>query len=69
MVWRFADATTKLRSIVIQALAQGLQRTRHRGDQRLTGERETLKEFLLNGPDVSGLDLSRDETPGRVIAQ
>jgi hypothetical protein len=33
--------------------------------RRLSGEEVTLKDYLLNGPDLSGLDMRRDTTPMR----
>lgn len=36
--------------------------------QRLTGQRSTLKDYLLNGPDLSELDLTRNPSPMREIA-
>lgn len=78
MIWQLADAKNKLSEVMTRALEQGPQRIRRRGQtvvvlaeadfQRLTGERQTLKDYLLTGPDLSELDLTRDQTPMRDIA-
>jgi hypothetical protein len=36
--------------------------------RRLTGEGETLTAYLLRGPDLSDLDLTRDPAPMREVA-
>lgn len=61
-----------------RALTEGPQRIRRRGQvvvmlseaeyQRLTGEREALTAYLLSGPDLSELDLTRDPSPMREVA-
>ena len=33
--------------------------------ERLSQRKPTLKELLLNGPDLSDVDLSRNQSPGR----
>ena len=78
MDWRLADAKNKLSEVVTRAIEEGPQCIRRRGDtvlvvsqrdyDRLTGERPDLKSFLLNGPDLSGLDLTRDNSPMRDVA-
>ncbi|MBA2278720.1 MAG: type II toxin-antitoxin system Phd/YefM family antitoxin [Chloroflexia bacterium] len=78
MIWQFADARNKLSEVMTRALEQGPQRIRRRGQvvvmlaeadyQRLTGERQTFKDYLLNGPDLSELDLTRDQSPLREVA-
>ena len=35
--------------------------------QRLTGQGETRTAYLLNGPDLSGLDLARGSEPMREV--
>jgi antitoxin Phd len=78
MTWQVAEAKNKLSEVITRALTQGPQRIRRRGQvvvvlseadyQRLTGERETLTAYLLRGPDLSELDLTRDATPMREVA-
>jgi prevent-host-death family protein len=73
--WELDEAKMRLGELVTRALTEGPQRVR-RGDQavvvlseadyrRLTGERITLKDYLLGGPDLSDLDLARDPSPMR----
>ena len=77
MDWQLAEAKNKLSEVVTRALTDGPQRISRRGQvvvvlaeteyQRLTGERETLTDYLLNGPDLSDLDLERDPSPMREV--
>jgi prevent-host-death family protein len=72
MVWQLAEAKNKFSEVVTKALTEGPQHISRRGEmvvvlseeeyQRLTGKRETLIEFLLNGPDWSELDTTRDQS-------
>ncbi|MDI3341784.1 MAG: type II toxin-antitoxin system prevent-host-death family antitoxin [Sphaerobacter sp.] len=78
MDWQLADAKNRFSELVTRALTEGPQRVRRRGEavvvvaeveyQRLTGERMSLKDAILNGPDLSDLDLTRDASPMREIA-
>ena len=78
MIWQLAEAKNKLSEVMTRALTTGPQRIRRRGQvvvllseaeyQRLTGQRSTLKDYLLNGPDLSELDLTRNPSPMREIA-
>ena len=77
MSWQLAEAKNKLSEVITRALTQGPQRIRRRDQavivlseadyQRLTGERETLTPYLLGGPDLSELDLTRDPRPMREV--
>jgi prevent-host-death family protein len=77
MTWPLAEAKNKLSEVVNKAVSEGPQRIRRRGDvvvviseaeyERLTGKQGTLKDAILKGPDLSGLDLSRDSNPMRDI--
>ena len=77
MSWQLAEAKNKLSEVMNQALEQGPQRIRRRGDtvvmvseaeyDRLTGERPSLKDFLLSSPDLSEVDLTRDPAPMREV--
>jgi antitoxin Phd len=77
MIWQVAEAKNKLSEVITRALTDGPQWIRRRGQivvvlseddyQRLTGERETLTAYLLRGPDVSDLDLTRDPSPMREV--
>jgi antitoxin Phd len=77
MTWQLADAKNRFSELVTKALTDGPQRVRRRDQvviviseadyQRLTGERSNLRDYLLNGPDLSDLDLERDSSPMREV--
>jgi antitoxin Phd len=77
MSWQLADAKNKFSEVVTRALTQGPQRIRRRDQvvvllseeeyKRLTGERETLIDYIRSGPDLSELDLTRDQSPMRDV--
>lgn len=77
MDWQLAEAKNRLSEVVNRALTEGPQRIRRRGDRvvvlseaeydRLTGKQQSLVEFLLDGPDLSDLDITRDESPMREV--
>lgn len=77
MSWQLAEAKNKLSEVMNQALEQGPQRIRRRDEtvvmvseaeyDRLTGERSSLKDFLLSGPDLSELDPTRDPAAMREV--
>ncbi len=77
MSWQLAEAKNKFSEVVTLALTEGPQRIRRRDQvvillseeeyQRLTGEQESFKDFLLSLPDISDLDLTRDPSPMRDI--
>jgi antitoxin Phd len=78
MEWRLAEAKNKFSELFNRALAEGPQRVRRRDEEvvvmavrdyeRLTGAQPGFKNFLMgDGPDLEGLDLSRDREPMRDI--
>jgi antitoxin Phd len=77
MTWQLADAKNRFSELVTKALTDGPQRVRRRDQvviviseadyQRLTGERSNLRDYLLNGPNLSDLDLERDPSPMREV--
>jgi prevent-host-death family protein len=77
MSWQLAEAKNKLSEVVNKALSEGPQRISRRGQvvimlseaeyRRLTGATPTLKEVLLAGPDLSELNLARDDAPMREV--
>lgn len=78
MEWEFADAKSRFSQLVSKALSEGPQRVLcHESAvvilsecdfERLSGKRPSFKEFLLApGPDMEGLDLTRDKSPMRDI--
>lgn len=79
-MWQVAEAKNKFSELFTRAMTEGPQRVRRRGDivvvvseaeyERLTGTpkpKMTLGEYLLSGPSLEGLDLSRDKSPGREV--
>jgi len=78
MNWNLADAKSRLSEVITLALTTGPQRIARRGQvvvviseeeyDQLTGAKPDFKTFLLNGPDLSGLDLARDCSPSRDIS-
>ena len=77
MEWQLADAKNRLSEVVNKALTSGPQRITRRGDVvvllsekeylRLTGNQPSLMQFILDGPDLTGLDLARDPDTGRDV--
>ena len=75
MIWKLSDAKNKFSEVFRRALHEGPQRIARREETvvlvsaeefaRLTGEKPSFIEFLLNAPDLSALDLKRDKTPMR----
>lgn len=70
MQWKLADAKNKFSEVVTRALTEGPQHIARRDDavvvlserdfQKLTGKGKDFKQFLLSGPDLSKLNLTRD---------
>ncbi len=77
MDWQLAEAKNRLSEVVNRALTEGPQHIRRRGDRvvvlseaeydRLTGKQQSLVEFLLDGPELSDLDITRDQSPMRDV--
>jgi len=75
MNWNLADAKNRFSEVVRRALSGEPQRIQRRQDavvvvdaeefERLLGRKRSFKEFLLQGPDLSELDLERDRAPSR----
>lgn len=75
MEWRLAEAKNKFSEVVNRAISEGPQRVVRRDDavvimdereyERLTGQRPSFKRFLLDAPDLSDLDLTRQPDPMR----
>jgi antitoxin Phd len=78
MEWNLADAKNRFSEVVNLALTEGPQLVRRRKDtvvvvaaeefERLTGQRPAFKDYLTQGESFEGLDLTRDQAPGRDIA-
>ncbi len=77
MTWKLADAKNRFSELVNTALSDGPQRVERRNDVvivlseadylRLQGKRPSLVEYIMNGPDLSELDLTRDRSLMREI--
>ncbi len=77
MEWKLAEAKNRFSELVTRAIDDGPQRVTRRDDVvivlseadylRLRGERPSLVEYILSGPDFSELDLSRDRSMMREI--
>ena len=77
MVWQLAEAKNRLSEVVNRALEEGPQRITRRGDavvviseaqyEKALGKRQTLAQYLCDGPSLEGLDLQRDESPMRDV--
>jgi len=78
MNWQLAEAKNKFTDLIHRALTEGPQKITRRGVetavvlsaeeyQRLTRGRPSFKEYLMQGPSFEGLDLERDQSPGRVV--
>ena len=77
MDWQLADAKNRFSELVSRTLTEGPQRVTRRNEavvmvaeaeyERLTGKRPGFVEFLLNGPDLSDLDLTRDRSSMRNV--
>lgn len=77
MEWKLAEAKNRFSELVNRAIDDGPQRVTRRGDvviviseadyRRLQGTRPSLVEYILNGPDLSELDLTRDRSLMREI--
>lgn len=77
MRWQLQEAKQRFSELVRTAHDRGPQVvTRHGEDvavvvaiddyRRMTG-RPDFKQFLLSGPDLSGLDLERSREPARIV--
>lgn len=78
MNWQLQEAKQKFSELVRRTLEEGPQTVTRHGEEvvvvvpveeyrRLAGDRPDFKEFLMNGPDLSVLDLERSkETPREI---
>ncbi|MEX2498660.1 MAG: type II toxin-antitoxin system prevent-host-death family antitoxin [Wenzhouxiangellaceae bacterium] len=75
MEWKLAEAKNKFSEVVKRALTEGPQRVTRRDDavmilseadyERLTGQRPSFRDYLVNGPTLAGVNLERDRSPMR----
>jgi prevent-host-death family protein len=77
MTWPVAEAKNRLSEVMRRALTEGPQRIARRDGaviviaeaeyRRLTGEKPSLAQYLMQGPSLDGVDLTRDQTPIRPV--
>ena len=77
MEWHYSVEKTRLDEVMDLALESGPQRIKYRNDivvllseedyLRMIGNQPSLVQFILEGPDLDDLDLSRDPDFGRHI--
>lgn len=77
MTWNLTEAKNHLSELVTRVLTEGPQRIARRNDMvivitemeynRLCRQRPNFREILLEGPDFSGMDLSRDRSAMREV--
>jgi hypothetical protein len=77
MNWLLAEAKNRFSEVVTLALTSGPQRVQRRDKaviilaeeeyQQLTGERSRFLDFLMQGPSLTGLDISRDKSSMRDV--
>ena len=78
MVWQLQEAKQRFSEVVRRALDEGPQVVSRHGEEvvvvlstqeyeRLKGPKPDFKEFLLNGPDLSLLEIHRSKEPSRQV--
>ena len=78
MAWRLQDAKQKFSQLVRRALEEGPQVVTRRGEEvvvvlsaetyrELSGGKGDFKTFLLEGPDLSELDIERSTEVARTV--
>lgn len=77
MEWKLSEAKNKLSEVFDRAMDGEPQRITRRGKavividheqyKELTGEKLNFIEFLMSGPDLSDLDLTRDTSSPRDV--
>jgi prevent-host-death family protein len=78
MLWQLQEAKQRFSQVVQRALTEGPQTVTRHGERvvviistdeyrRLTEKKPSFLEFLMSGPDLSALDLTRDADPPREV--
>lgn len=77
MNWDISKAQQKFSELISRARNEGPQHVGEAGEgvvviseeeyDRLTGKRMSFTEFLMSGPGLEELDLSRDKSPMRDV--
>ncbi len=78
MIWKLADAKNKFSEVVDKALEEGPQTISRRGEkvvlinervyQELRGNQPSFIDFLVKGPGLGGVDLTRDKSQARKVS-
>ena len=77
MEWKLADAKNRFSELVNRVLLVGPQRIRRRNDtvvvisaeeyDRLTGEKISFSQYLMQGESLDGVEVSRDRSSARDV--
>lgn len=77
MEWKMADAKNKFSELINKALLEGPQKVTRRKDsviilneeeyKKLTGQKKSFKQILMDGPSFEGLELERDRSSMRNV--
>ena len=77
MQWKLAEAKNKFSEVVKLALSEGPQEVNRRGDRvvviskdeydRLCGKHLDFKQYLMSGPDLESVDLTRNQLQVREV--
>lgn len=78
MAWQVQEAKQRFSALVQSAIEEGPQTVTRHGEavvvviaadeyERLREHRQPFNEFLLDAPDLSVLDITRDRTPARAV--
>lgn len=77
MEWSMTQAKKQFNDVVDKAMQEGPQKIRYKKKyvvvmkeedyQELSSPKKSLKELILNGPSLEGLDLERIKTPMREL--
>lgn len=72
MEWKLAEAKNRFSEVINMVLLEGPQRVVRRGQsfiileeeeyRKLTGERQSFTSFLMTGPSLEDVDLTRDQS-------
>ncbi len=76
--WQLAEAKNRFSEVVDRAISEGPQHVSRRGEpavvvlseaeyQALRGPKKSFIEHLLDVPDLSDIDITRDESPMRDV--
>ena len=77
MIWQLSEAKNRLSEVLNRVSSEGPQQISRRDERfvvisldeyrELKGVKPTFKDWLFSAPDMSDLDLERDQSPGRDV--